>query len=334
MSNKSTRSLGIPSRISSVIIDGGNDCDTRVVQFPDLYVRGGGRIKKTLCMGLGVVNKTLLVKGDITGREDLCILGSGKVVGDVTTESNVEVGCDLTVEKKSTLKGDVTTKSNLVVEGNITVGCDATVEKTLTAGIIESECLIAANIKCVELISGKSDLTICADGDLYLKPSGNLILDPSAIDFDLTKSVLSNVQAVVASVEPPCHLDLITEDDFKVRIHGGGLDMMGHDICNANVTQTNILSNDGNLLISPDSNLIIDSLNGKTIINDKVCFWDETRFEDFVTINAELCVNDGFAIKTSNITEKVPQQGILLVGNVTMQNNATIVARWHGTQPG
>ena len=103
----------------------------------------------------------------------------------------------------------------------------------LTAQNADVQCLTAPLIKGVEKIGGPGDLLICNDGDLILQPTGDVILSNIAMDFDLTKSILSNVQAIWGAAD--CHLELRTDPGHKVTVIGGdGFDLAGTDLCNVN----------------------------------------------------------------------------------------------------
>jgi hypothetical protein len=130
-------------------------------------------------------------------------------------------------------------------------------------GNVDLSCQNLSNVEALEVgtIFGKSDdLLICNDGDLILKPTGNLILHNLALDFDLTKSNIYNVQEIFGSYDPPCPLNINVADGFKIEITGGdGIDLNERDLCNVDVVETNVITNDGNLQLSPKGDVIITS---------------------------------------------------------------------------
>ena len=261
--------------LTSLVIISGRDCKPELplrAQHPDLWVKGGAIIEKTLCV-LGNISVDGLILGNLCGDvyTDRIVAKELQDPIDVIGELVIDPDFDLVATIRTNCISDFTgagvepikIKSDLDLCGN-DIG---------NVGNISAVTVIAPFIECVEKISGKGDLTICNDGDLILQPTGDVILSNLAMDFDLTKSILSNVRAVVAA--PGCPLELITDDGFKVKIAGGdGIDMCARDLCNL-----------GN----------ITSFGPKITIQDEVCI------NGNLTVNGQSEINGDIDMTKGNI---------------------------------
>lgn len=97
--NSSSKDLNINKTFSSMKLNGGVDCDLNISQFPDLYVKGGVKIRKCLLVGGNITMLTPGTKivGDLLG--DLC--------GDTTVFGNLTINEGLTVQENVGVLGNV-----------------------------------------------------------------------------------------------------------------------------------------------------------------------------------------------------------------------------------
>lgn len=387
--------------LTSLVLIGTRDCRPDLplrAQGPDLWVKGGSIIEKTLCV-LGNVVVDGLIIGNLCGDvyteniiakelqdginvvgnliidEDFFLFGSIRTncIADESGENlqpiNIKADLDLT-------KHDVNNVGNLMVCHDVVVGnsvcvplltcvdkingtgnlsicnngeaidiqedLDLNKHDVGNVGNLMVEHVMANSVctpllSCVQKISGPGDLLICNDGDLILQPTRDVILSNVALDFDLTKSILSNVRAVEAAAG--CPLELSTDDGFKVVISGGdGLDLDGRNLCN--VGEMNI---DGKLTaetICVLGNLIADNVTSNTTtISEKLTAEDGCFNGDLIVlgnlvamtggnsmigdINADkittkdLCVTNSASIKGLSATGGATVSGGLMVNGAT-----------------
>lgn len=131
----SSRDLNWSKQFTSVRLTGGVDCDLSVSQFPDLFVKGGARIKKNLCLGgnLVLTNSAAKITADLVG--DLC--------GDTTVFGNLDVTQSLSITE------------NISVVGNVNV-----------TGVINAAALVVGNL-ISEKITGDLQGNICSSTQIF-----------------------------------------------------------------------------------------------------------------------------------------------------------------------
>lgn len=144
MSRGASESQEQNKRFTSVRLIGGVDCNiNRTSRYPDLDVKGGARIRKTLCS-----DGDLLIGGDATVNGNLTVLGNASfdtlIVSNLLADfidSTIAIIDDLTsvtitanvvtansfigdlfgnICSDTTIKGDAVIQGNLTVDGNIT----------------------------------------------------------------------------------------------------------------------------------------------------------------------------------------------------------------------
>lgn len=301
-----TRDFHVDKRHTALELIGGYDCYPDMpARRPDLTVQGGMRILKTACLE----GDLTLIKGDATIEGNLTVLQTSylanvfaeKITADAICVDDLSVGnldavcitTDKIVANTATFVDTTTANLNAMcittdkISGNTATFVDITTAN-LTAMLVTTEELVAANadiqclrvpqIKDVQKIAGPGDLIICNDGDLYLSPTRDVILSNVAMDFDLTKSILSNVRAVQAATG--CPLELSTDPGFKIVVAGGdGIDLAGTDLCNGGDLQgqtaniagkltagevcTDTLTVTGNLSLTGD--ILADGITANTV---------------------------------------------------------------------
>jgi hypothetical protein len=113
MSNQATHGKNVPQRFSTLSLIEGRDCDPYSQNpRPDLYVRGGAFVKKTMCVRGNVHASTLF--GNLEGT----IVGDSEVLGSLDVYGNIHAGamiaeCDTTLMKNLDIKGNVTIDRHL-----------------------------------------------------------------------------------------------------------------------------------------------------------------------------------------------------------------------------
>lgn len=179
--------------------------------------------------------KTAIIEEAVPGQ-GVCVIGNllATKLKEKEPDQGIEVCGNLLVtklkEKEPNQGVDVCGNLNLVgtsrVIGNISIPCSGSIK---TSSI--EECSPGNGIYINGAVKSNGDLVICNNGDLYLKPTGFVIIANSASELDLSKQVIANVLAVEAAAG--CPLGLQADTGFKVKITGGdGIDMMGTDLCN------------------------------------------------------------------------------------------------------
>jgi hypothetical protein len=115
MSNNGTKDLYINPTISSLKIIGGRDI-TNNVQFPDLFVKGGARIRKSLDL------KNRLNVGDsATIKNDLTVLNGASITGGLTVQDGASITGGLNVQNSATIGGGATINGATKITGKLTV---------------------------------------------------------------------------------------------------------------------------------------------------------------------------------------------------------------------
>ena len=310
-----TRDFHVDKRHTALELIGGYDSYPDMPQRrPDLTVRGGMRIKKTACFDGDLV----LIRGDNTIEGNLTVLQNSYLANvyaenlflDQFCVDNIEVFGNLSANH---IFGNTAVIANVEdvclktekINGNTATFVDTTTSN-LTADCVTTTKLIGTTatlqtIDGLQKIGGPGDLLICNDGDLILQPTGDVILSNIAMDFDLTKSILSNVRAVQAAAG--CPLELETDAGFKVVIAGGnGIDMSATDLCNGlNATFTGKVTTDDMC-----SNTL--QTTGDVTVGGNAIFAGKT-------ILAQLEVNDGAYVDGNlTVTGLIDPTGLVLDG--------------------
>jgi hypothetical protein len=91
-----SESFNVNKRVTSLKLTGGVDADPKRSEFPDLYVKGGARIRKTLRMGDAHISNNVDVKGNIATdvisefTPDSGVLIEGVLLKDGSVYGNVQ----------------------------------------------------------------------------------------------------------------------------------------------------------------------------------------------------------------------------------------------------
>lgn len=285
--------------LTSLVLIAGRDCRPDLplrAQGPDLWVRGGAIVEKTMCV-LGNLSVDGMMSGNLCGdlftdrivakelQDGITVIGDLFVDPDFVLQvDEVKANCLTGVEGAPiTFKSGLElSKQNLGNVGNISVCGTASFDGNvnINGGISTGP------LECIESISSKTDLLICADGDIEIKPAGgNLILHNTGIAFDIYQNILANIMCVQAG--PGVALELKTDPGFKVEISGGdGLDMMGRDICNVG----SITSSTGNVVIPPSQTLDVTTIDAQCgiVANVGVLVVSNIFGKSPITINDDL----------------------------------------------
>ena len=91
--SQSSKALDIYRRITTLKIIGGKDCEipVKTVQEPDLSVRGGAKIEKTLCAGQIYSVADITTLGNVNVNQNVNVNGDLDVLGDGIIEGNLHV---------------------------------------------------------------------------------------------------------------------------------------------------------------------------------------------------------------------------------------------------
>jgi hypothetical protein len=185
--------------LTSLVLISGKDYNPELPlrsQGPSFWVKGGSIIEKSMCV-LG----NLIVGGIIIGN--LC----GQVYTDKIIakelQDGIDVCGDMIIDPDFDLIGTIRTNCIADFFGGDTESIQIKTDLDMTkhdieavGNIIVCDTATIPELNCVERIKGKNDLIICNDGDLILKPGGDLVLSNLSMDFDLTKSTLSNFRVM------------------------------------------------------------------------------------------------------------------------------------------
>ena len=108
--NYSTADLNMHKQFSSIRLTGGIDC-SKQSQFPDLYIKGGARIKKNICVGGNLTLTGGKIVSDIMGD----------LLSDTTVFGNLTVNEGLTVNENTSIIGNLNVGGKLSITGNLCV---------------------------------------------------------------------------------------------------------------------------------------------------------------------------------------------------------------------
>lgn len=387
-----TAGFHIDERKTTLHLIGGRDCvpgAPLTAYTPDLWIRGGSAIEKSLCV-LGNIYTEGTFVGNLCSQialtetlsekflgEGISVLGNlimdgnstlfaGAIVADKLTVNEITSDGDLIIDPKGNLYltpggnvdlngGNILNVSLITGSGNglvldpgannyVTIEgmgldlnggdiCNVDLLKTMTmeaSNVTIFDTLSVPNIENVQTIFGNGDVLVCTNGDIEIKPmGGNLILHNTAIAFDISQNILSNIMCIIAG--PGNDLCLETDNAHKVHISaGGGLDMEGRPICNAgNLTVGTVLTDaiysDTSLLLCATNEIELKS-NGKVNISSG---------DGIDLAGGDLC-NAGTVQAQNIITETATANLItantacleeILVDSITPKNTANIDIR-------
>ena len=247
--SKATKGFHVDKRLTAVSLIGGYDCyPDQPLRVPDLEVEGGLRGRKTACFegALTVIGGDATIEGNLTALQTTYLnnafvtklyaeelitsnLTAQNIMSD-NLSANVATFGDLTVGNLTSecVVTDKIIGNSLAIAGNLGVGCIETVKIQANIATLDM-CTTTPQLKDVQQITGPGDLVICNEGDLVLKPvGGNVILSSNiAIDFDMAKSVLSNVVAITGATNCPLTIGV---DGSIVCTTPGQWGQLGQDI--------------------------------------------------------------------------------------------------------
>jgi hypothetical protein len=159
----SSKDRHITGSFTSMFLDGGADCGGCLT--PDLYVRGGAKIKKKLC----VIGKTTLQFVDI--KDDLLVEGNVNIKGNITASqiniANISLGnivttyidlscgnianvMTLTVDTLNAKHTQININNDIDVQGNITV-TQTIITPNIIATNITANNISSANITTINI---------------------------------------------------------------------------------------------------------------------------------------------------------------------------------------
>lgn len=210
-----SRELGRDKQLTSMLLIGGFDADPdNIRKGVDLRVKGGSLIEKSL-----VVLGNIYVAGIL--ESELC----GDLLTDKIQEKELTQGIDVC--------GNLVIDSESVLIGNVCIPNSGSLQ---TPKIEEK--VAGAGVCFASNITADGDLTICNTGDLYLNPTGFVIISNVAQELDLSKQIIANVLRMEAA--DGCPLGLEAPAGFKIEVTGGdGIDLMGRDLCNVGTITSN-----------------------------------------------------------------------------------------------
>jgi hypothetical protein len=271
MSNQATSGgLNVPQRLSTLSLIEGRNCDPSSKKRPDLYVRGGALIKKNVCIHGNTYTHTVL--GNFEGT----IIGDTEVLGALDVYGNIHVGgiiaeCDTELRK------------NLTVNGNACIGRHLK-SKYASMGLLKVNTLDVKHVKNLDSLSLKyldveegittKDLTAKAIDakaidacDVKAKAVKAKAINACSVTASSIESSSAKLNAIIADNGLNIHLG----DQSNVEIIGGdGIKLNGKSIYDVDVLETDVVTSEGMLNISPENDVVLWPLSGKVYANSEV----------------------------------------------------------------
>lgn len=238
-----SRDLSRDKQFTSMTLIGGYDCSIdQPRKGVDLRVKGGSIIEKSLCV-LGNINVAGMLTSEI----------SGNVLTSKIQESSLTQGIQVC--------GNLVMTNDSFLEGNISVPSQGVLQ---TPKIQESS--VGQGICIASDLTNSGDIRIVNDGDLYLTPSGTVIIGNTAMSIDTSQQVFANLISLQAASSTS--LQLSTDTGFKVEVSGGdGLDLMSRSLCNvSNADFTGTISINGVLDMMSANVSNVSQLQTNTIV--------------------------------------------------------------------
>ena len=321
--SQATTALNIYKQITTLKIIGGVDCNVvnPLRPHPDLYVKGGVYIGKSLCVNeINVDN--INVNGNIVANSvcsplvyvDQLISKTGGVI----QIGNIFV-MDDTISANVIIANAIATE-NLGVINNVVVGGTLNVIGNTTLSNVVSDIVCVNDELFVDTIIGKTG-AITLSGEVVI--TGNLIVLGNFLS-----NVLANIPDPLIVNQLCANIVQINELTTKVEdfilIRGNLIPSLNDTYTLGNITQkfANIFTQD--LLVCGDA-IMEGSLNvnGKTMLAnatvENIIVTNESQFDGNVNIDAkltvdELCVTGNTTLGNLNVT------GTTSLGNVTVDN--------------
>jgi hypothetical protein len=240
-----SRELGRDKQFTSMILIGGFDVDPN---DPRKGVDLGGRriIKK---------EKSVLVLGNLNVAGLLSSNFAGNLLTEKIQESELTQGVQIC--------GNLVMIDDSTLIGNVCVPIGGSIKTPKL-----EEKVSGSGISICSDLTASGDIRIVNDGDLYLTPTGLVIIGNTAESIDLSQQVFSNVISVQAATGNP--LQLQTDPGFKVQVSAGdGLDLLGRSLCNvgnSDFTGTVTLNGELDMMctdISNVSQVYVDTIRPK-----------------------------------------------------------------------
>ena len=271
MSSDATSALNIYRRVTTIRTIGGFDVDD--AQYPDLYVRGGAIIKKTLWVYGDILGANIESLGNTTVGGDLLVLGESQFDGNVNIDGKLTANA-LCIAGNLSVIGKITADevcSNTLqifetsqFDGNVNIDAKLTVDDLCVSGTstfddlstFNGNVIFNGNVVGIS-ISGDitvDDITITNNATVNNKLTTAELCVSGTSTFDGNVIFNGNVTGISISGD-------ITVDDITITNNatvGNGLDVTGLSQFDSNV--------------NVDAKLTTDELcvNGNATVNGKL----------------------------------------------------------------